>query len=72
MRLLGKTATFVPHFTKEKTGKNFLEDDEPVTGRISFVNAEHGWFMVSFHVGGKIQREGFKFCDIGERVTVNG
>ena len=71
MKLLGKKATFVPCFKKEKDG-NVKEDAEPVTGRITYVNWAHGWFRVSFHAGRTVLHESFKFFDIGKEVTVHG
>lgn len=74
MKLLGKKASFIPCFEKEKTGqgRGVSEDIEQVTGRIDYVNQEHSWFSVTYQAGNTIQRECFKFCDIDEVVTVHG
>jgi hypothetical protein len=41
-----------------------------VTGTVVEVYQEHKWFSVEY--GDPKQRISFKFCDIGERVTVIG
>ena len=41
-----------------------------VTGTIVMVNNPHGWFSVEY--GDPKMRASFKFCDIGEAVTVCG
>ena len=71
MRLLRKKATFIPYFMRDKY-RTIKEDAEPVHGVVTYVNRKHGWFCVSYRAGNTIQREGFKFCDIGEVVTVHG
>ena len=41
-----------------------------ITGTIVMVNRPHAWFSVEY--GNPKQRTSFKFCDIGEKVTVCG
>jgi hypothetical protein len=41
-----------------------------VTGTVVMVNRPHKWFSVEY--GEPKQRTSFKFCDIGEAVTVIG
>lgn len=41
-----------------------------VTGTVVMVNYEHKWFSVEY--GDPKMRTSFKFCDIGELVTVCG
>lgn len=43
-----------------------------VTGTIVSVNAPHRWFSVEHDFEGVLQRFSFKFCDIGDVVTVYG
>lgn len=72
MKLLGKKASFIPAWEKDTRGVGLSEDNATVTGRIHYVNQEHGWFSVTYRAGDTIQRECFKFCDIYESVTVHG
>lgn len=41
-----------------------------VIGTVVMVNRPHTWFSVEY--GNPKQRTSFKFCDIGEKVTVCG
>lgn len=74
MRLLGKKATFIPTSLMDKGGNggSIKEFAVPVDGVIEYVNKKHCWFCVAFEAGGTVQRECFKFSDIGERVEVHG
>ena len=72
--LLGRQAAFVPFCMKDKGGKpsDQSKNAKPVRGVIDYINAEHGWFSISYHVGNYKFREGFKMCDIGTEVTLIG
>lgn len=41
-----------------------------VTGTVVMVNVPHKWFSVEY--GEPKQRTSFKFCDIGQEVTIIG
>lgn len=41
-----------------------------VTGTVVAIYENHGWFSVEY--GDPKQRSSFKFCEVGERVTLSG
>ena len=43
-----------------------------VTGTVVYINEPHQWFLVEYKCGKSKLRTSFKFCDVGERVTVCG
>lgn len=72
-RLLGREVKFVPVFLRnEKDGSKNKFDATPVRGKVTYVHEAHGWFLVTYRVGGHELREVCKECEIGKEVTLLG
>lgn len=71
MVIIDDTVQFDPFYAI--TG--FASEDNKgnlVKGTVVLVNYENKWFSVEYDCGGVKQRTSFKFCDIGEAVTICG
>lgn len=69
--MIGKKVRFIPAFVPKEVGFNQQKPDH-VTGRVVYVNREHGYFTAEYGWEGSKQRESFKFSQIGKDVTVCG
>ena len=69
--LIGREVKFVPAFPQNaKDGGRPKFDQKPVSGVVTYVHEEHGWFMVTY--GDNKLRECFHPCEIGNEVTLLG
>ena len=68
----GMNVRFVPSFNDSKTLTPQERREFSVTGKVVYINWEHGNFCVEFGHEGTKQRETFLFRDIGEAVSVIG
>ncbi len=62
---IGQHVKFDP--IRDVGGQGSWDASQSVIGTIVYINEPHKWFLVSY---GEDLRAGFKFCDIGEEVTV--
>ena len=68
----GMKVRFVPMFNRGEKDTEAEIKANSITGKIVYINWENKFFMVEFKCGDSIQRESFKFFEIGERVSVIG
>ena len=71
---IGQKVRFLPHTLHSKDGGGYMDWGRPmnVTGTVEFISKRGGWFAARYTASGTVQRECFKFCDIGTAVTVLG
>lgn len=69
---IGMKVSFVPAFVPGS--QNWIKPDpsEIVTGTIVYIHWEHKYFTVEFKCGDTMQRESFKFFQIGKSVKIRG
>ena len=68
----GMKVRFVPMFNRGALDSEEEIRSKSITGTIVYISWEHKYFTVEFKCGDSIQRESFKFFEIGERVSVIG
>lgn len=66
---VGQQARFDPFSHIQSFGSTDVKG-RFVTGTIVYVNKRHKWFSVEY--GSPALRTSFKFCDIGNGVTIHG
>ena len=69
MITVGQKVKFNPY---ENTSVPMLkrELNRPVTATVTYVNEENSYFLAEYDAPGSKIKMGFKFCDIGEVVTI--
>ena len=69
---IGMKVSFMPAFVPGALWNKTLDPSETVTGSIVYINWEHKYFTVEYKCGDSMQRESFKFFQIGTAVKVRG
>ena len=67
--MVGSNVRFIPTFIKEERCSGL---DNSVLAKVIYINQEHDFFVAEWVKNGHILREGWKFCDLGQRVKVYG
>ena len=67
--MVGSMVRFVPLFVKEERRSG---EDMSVLAKITYINLDHEYFVAEWSKNGHLLREGWKFCDLGQRVKVYG
>lgn len=68
----GDKVKFVPSTFIGKTYTDEEKELATVEGTVFYINYAHRYFATEYEVGGKKQKESFKFADLGQAVTVCG
>lgn len=72
MICIGMKASFCSTFVPGAQWSHGYDPSEVATGRIVYINWKHKYFTVEFKCGDTMQRESFKFSQIGQAVKVRG
>lgn len=67
---IGQTVRFVPGWNTSLVDTEEERREKEVTGEIVFINNQHQCFTVAYPCGGTVQKETFKFTQIGEAVRI--
>ncbi len=68
---MGQAVRFKP-FEDTKGFGSRDNTQEPVTGKVVYINEPHKWFTAEYNCNGVKLRKSFKFWDIGKAVKVCG
>lgn len=68
----GMKVRFVPYYAYSQIASTEENWRNAVTGTICYINWEHKYFTVEYDCGGTIQKESFKFWEIGKAVKLCG
>lgn len=69
---VGKMIRFIPNFCASERFTPQERKAAMISAKVVYVNERHRYFLVEWNPGGVPIREGFLFCDIGEKVRVYG
>ena len=70
---LGQEVKFIPTWNIRQYDSKVEKSSKIITGKVIYVNHQHRTFIVEYPCGGTMQKETFKFSDIGEDIhTVGG
>ena len=69
---IGQKMRFIPHYNINEHDDEEAKRKKTVTGKVIYVNRQHKQFTVKFNCGGTMQKETFKFTDIGEEIFIVG
>ena len=67
---IGQKVRFVPCWKVKMYDSQEEIRAKMVTGKVIYVDRAHKKFTVKYPCGGTMQKETFKFCDIGEDVHI--
>ena len=67
---IGQKMRFIPHFIISEKDDKAQRREKEVVGKVIFVNRQHKQFTVKYNCGGTMQKETFKFSDIGKDIFV--
>lgn len=67
---IGQKMRFIPHFNINVHDDEEAKRENTVTGKVIYVNRKHKQFTVKYNCGGTMQKETFKFTDIGKYIHV--
>ena len=69
---IGQKVRFVPCLDKKVGEPEEIIREKTVTGKVIYVDRAHKKFTVKYSCGGTIQKETFKFSELGKEVLVVG
>ena len=67
---IGQTVSFIPGWNTSIVDSEEERREKAVTGKVMYVNKQHQCFGVAYDCGGTVQKESFKFTQIGEAVQI--
>lgn len=70
MVYLSQTVQFVPCWIKGENDGEVEKRANRVTGKVIFANYQNECFTVEYSCGGTMQRESFKFSQIGKEIHI--
>ena len=65
---IGEKVAFIPSFNISPVDTEEEKREKTISGRVIYVNRDHDMFCVKFRWGGTMQKETFKFSQIGQCV----
>ena len=68
----GDRVKFVPSTFMGKTYTDEEKELAAVEGTVFYINYAHQYFTAEYEIAGTKHKESFKFCDLGQEVTVCG
>lgn len=69
---IGDKMKFVPGWNISQHDNTSDHQAKMVSGKVIFVNRHHKQFCVKYHCGGTVQKETFKFSQIGKDIHFRG
>ena len=70
--MIGQKVRFWPSWADKQGFTPAEREEHKVTGNVIFVNIDHKMFVCEYGLRSWKLREGFKFSDIGQEVTLCG
>lgn len=67
---IGQIVSFIPGWNTSIVYSEAERREKAVTGKVVYVNEQHQCFGVAYACGGTVQKESFKFTQIGEEVHI--
>ena len=65
---IGEKVSFIPSFNVSVADTVAEKREKTISGRVIYVYRDHNMFCVKYRCGGTMQKETFKFSQIGQDV----